>query len=80
MPQNFHALNLKALVEINLELESDCECTSGCCQELDGSGLLSVSKTVMLWVKGSVIQWSEIQKRAQSSNWIEDEKESGIVK
>ena len=24
------------------------------CQELDGSGLLSVSKTVMLWIKGSV--------------------------
>ena len=31
MPQeNFHALNLKALVEIKLELESDCERTSGC--------------------------------------------------
>ena len=30
------------------------------CQELDGSWLLGVSKTVMLWVKGSVVQWVEI--------------------
>ena len=38
------------------------------CQELDGSGLLSVSKTVMLWVKDAVKQWSVVQRRAQSSN------------
>ena len=38
------------------------------CQELDGSWLLSVSKTVDLWRQGSVVQWSEVQMRAQSSN------------
>ena len=44
------------------------------CQELDGSWLLGVSKLVMLWVKGSVIQWMRVQKRVQSSSWTEDER------
>ena len=50
------------------------------CQELDGSGLLDVSKTVMLWNKGSVIQGTRVQRRAQSSSWTEDEKETRIVR
>ena len=50
------------------------------CQELDGSGLLDVSETVILWSNDSVDQGSRIQKRAQSSNWTRDEKETGIVR
>ena len=50
------------------------------CQELDCSGLLSVSKTVVLWNNKSVVQWTVVQRRAQSSNWIDDERDSGIVK
>ena len=50
------------------------------CQELDCSGLLGVSKTVVLWINESVVQWTMVQRRAQSSNWIDDEKDSGIVK
>ena len=48
------------------------------CQELDCSGLLGVSKTVVLWINESVVQWSMVQRRAQSSNWIDDERNSGI--
>ena len=35
-----------------------------------------MSKTMVLWKnKGSVVQGSRVQRRAQSSNWIEDERE-----
>ena len=54
--------------------------TGSTCQELDGSGLLGVRKTVILWVNESVVQGTMGQKRAQSSNWTDDEEESGIVK
>ena len=50
------------------------------CQELDCSGLLGVSETVVLWNNDSVVQWSMVQRRAQSSNWTDDERDSGIVK
>ena len=50
------------------------------CQELDSSGLLDVSKAVMLWNKKSVVQGSMVQRRAQSSSWTDDEKETWIVK
>ena len=48
------------------------------CQELDCSGLLGVSDTVALWFNESVVQGTMVQRRAQSSNWKEDEKDSGI--
>ena len=50
------------------------------CQELDSSGLPDVSKAVMLWNKGSVVQGTRVQRRAQSSSWTEDERETRIVK
>ena len=37
-----------------------------------------MSKTVVLWINESVVQWTMVQRRAQSSNWREDERESGI--
>ena len=50
------------------------------CQERDGSGLLDVSKTVLLWDRGSVVLGLWGQRRAQSSNWIEVEKGTMIVR
>ena len=46
------------------------------CQELDGSRLLDVSKVVVLWNKKSVVLGSMVQRRAQSSNWTDGEKEN----
>ena len=50
------------------------------CQELDGSRLLSASRTMVLGNKDSVVQGFRVQRRAQSSNWKEDERETRIVK
>ena len=50
------------------------------CQELDCSGLLGVSKTMVLWINESVVQGTMVQRRAQSSNWIDDERDPEIVK
>ena len=50
------------------------------CQERDGSELLDVSETVVLWSNDSVYQRCRVQKRAQSSNWTRDEKGTGIVR
>ena len=50
------------------------------CQELDGSGLLDVSETVILGSNGSVVQGTRNQRRAQSSNWTRDERNVMIVK
>ena len=50
------------------------------CQERDGSGLLDVSETRILWSNDSVSQGLGIQKRAQSSNWTRDERGTRIVR
>ena len=52
----------------------------GCVKSLTA---LDYSAWVRLWCcegNGSVIQWSGVQRRAQSSSWTEDERNPGIVK
>ena len=38
------------------------------CQELDGSGLLGVSKTVWLWNNGSVVLWTRVSEESAKLN------------